>query len=183
MPTFNEHHRARAATLRPTALPTRFVWLAVLAVVLLVTSFVAVAVGPVTVSLPEVVGALGRLLPGGSGPMGADLLVTEVRLPRVLTAALVGGSLSIAGAAMQAIFRNPLAEPGITGVSSGAATVAVLCIVTGVANSWVLPLGAFVGALVATFVVQAIGFRRGGSPATLLLVGMSMNAFLSLIHI
>ena len=178
MPTFDESQRARASVLRPATLPTRFVWLGVLAAVLLATSFVAVAVGPVTVSLPEVLGALGRLLPGGSGPEGADLLVTEVRLPRVLTAALVGGSLSIAGAAMQAVFRNPLAEPGITGVSSGAATVAVLCIVTGVANSWVLPLGAFVGALVATFVVQAIGFRRGGSPATLLLVGMSMNAFL-----
>lgn len=112
----------------------------------------------------------------GPVPVGLNsLIVTEIRLPRVVMCALVGGALAVAGAAMQAVFRNPLAEPGITGVGAGAATFAVLAIIMG----WtaIMPLGAFVGALLATFVVQAAG--RG--VAHILLVGVALNSFLGAI--
>ncbi|GAA1809607.1 iron ABC transporter permease [Nesterenkonia flava] len=108
-------------------------------------------------------------------------LISTVRLPRVLLAALTGAALACAGAVMQAVFRNPLAEPGITGVSSGAAAAAVLLLVTGVAmaHPWTLPAGAFLGALAAvTFVQLVAGVARPGSTATLLLVGVALNALL-----
>lgn len=107
------------------------------------------------------------------GPVGFNsLVVTEIRLPRVLMCALVGGALAVAGAAMQAVFSNPLAEPGITGVGAGAATFAVLAIIMG----WtaIMPVGAFLGALLATFVVQA----AGRSVSSILLVGVALNSFL-----
>lgn len=107
------------------------------------------------------------------GPVGFNsLVVSEIRLPRVLMCALVGGALAVAGAAMQAVFSNPLAEPGITGVGAGAATFAVLAIIMG----WtaIMPVGAFLGALLATFVVQA----AGRSVSSILLVGVALNSFL-----
>lgn len=90
----------------------------------------------------------------------------------------------MAGAAMQAVFGNPLAEPGITGVSAGAAVIAAGLIVTGMvgATSWLLPVGAFVGALGATAIVQGVGHGRASrSTASLLLVGMALNSFLGAI--
>lgn len=122
--------------------------------------------------------ALNHLLPEISP--ATQSLVWSIRLPRVLLAGLVGASLAVAGATMQAVFRNPLAEPGVTGVSSGAAVVAVILIVTGVAAKapWVLSAGAFIGALLAVIFVQIVAGLNGGSGATLLLVGIALNAFL-----
>jgi hemin transport system permease hmuU len=124
----------------------------------------------------------GLVLQALSAPSDpANALVISVRLPRTLVAAMVGASLAVAGAAMQAVFRNPLAEPGITGVSSGAAVVAVLMIVSGLAaaNPLMLPIGAFIGALLAVSIVQIVGGR--GSSHTILLVGIALNAFLGAI--
>ncbi len=154
--------------------------LVALTVLLAVAGLAATMIGPVNVPVARVVGALGRLLTSAQ-ESPQDALVTQIRLPRVLLAMLVGGALSVAGAGMQAVFGNPLAEPGITGVSAGAAVVAVALIVTGLvgATSWLLPVGAFVGAILATAVVQAVGYGRAGtSTASLLLVGMALNAFL-----
>ncbi|KAB1504288.1 iron ABC transporter permease [Corynebacterium sp. 320] len=105
-------------------------------------------------------------------------LIVHVRLPRTLTALAVGAALALAGAAMQAVFRNPLAEPGITGVSSGAAVAAVLLITTGLASIHpaILPAGAFAGALTTVFLVHILGAHR--SSHTILLVGIAINAFL-----
>ncbi|WP_083305943.1 iron ABC transporter permease [Brachybacterium sp. HMSC06H03] len=105
-------------------------------------------------------------------------LVWSIRLPRVLLALVVGAGLGAAGLVMQAVFRNPLADPGVTGVSSGAAMVAVILIVTGLATPLTLPLGAFLGALAAVFVVQLVAGLRGGGGGTLLLVGIAMNSLL-----
>ncbi|WP_454301779.1 FecCD family ABC transporter permease [Salana multivorans] len=154
--------------------------LVALTVLLAVAGLAATMIGPVNVPVARVVGALGRLLTSAQ-ESPQDALVTQIRLPRVLLAMLVGGALSVAGAGMQAVFGNPLAEPGITGVSAGAAVVAVALIVTGLvgATSWLLLVGAFVGAILATAVVQAVGYGRAGtSTASLLLVGMALNAFL-----
>ena len=153
--------------------------LVVLTGLLVAACLAAVSIGPVDSSLPRALDALASAWTGRPQD-GAALLVTGIRLPRVLTAVLVGGALAVAGAAMQTVFRNPLAEPGITGVYSGAAVVAVLLLVTGVAVTapWTLPLGAFAGALAVSTAVQLAGLgRRSGSAATLLLVGIALNAF------
>lgn len=133
---------------------------------------------PLINTLSDDLPALNHLLPEISP--ATQSLVWSIRLPRVLLAGLVGASLAVAGATMQAVFRNPLAEPGVTGVSSGAAVVAVILIVTGVAAKapWVLSAGAFVGALLAVIFVQIVAGLNGGSGATLLLVGIALNAFL-----
>ncbi|QPZ37335.1 FecCD family ABC transporter permease [Paramicrobacterium chengjingii] len=148
---------------------------------LLLIALVAVSIGPVSLAPGTVLHALGGLVvPSDSAPAASDLLVSEVRLPRVVLAGLVGAGLSVAGAVMQALFRNPLAEPGITGVSSGATAAAVIAIVTGVSALawWMLPLAAFVGALVCTAIVHAISSVSRGRSSTIILVGIAANAFL-----
>ncbi|MFT3945100.1 MAG: iron ABC transporter permease [Ancrocorticia sp.] len=158
-------------------------WLLVLAALVLAGALGALCIGPVSTPAGEALGALRRFVTGESSS-AQDALITHIRLPRIMLSVLVGGSLAVAGAAMQAVFRNPLAEPGITGVSSGAAVVAVTLIVTGTvsATSWLLPVGAFCGSLVATAIVQSVGFGRAGtSTASLLLVGMALNSFLGAI--
>ena len=158
-------------------------WLFILTLLVLAGAIAAMCIGPVSMPVGDALGALGRFVTGEASS-AQDALITHIRLPRILLSILVGGSLAVAGAAMQAVFRNPLAEPGITGVSSGAAVVAVTLIVTGTvsATSWLLPVGAFCGYLVATAIVQSVGFGRAGtSTASLLLVGMALNSFLGAI--
>ncbi|WP_313692242.1 vitamin B12 ABC transporter permease BtuC [Halorarum halobium] len=108
-------------------------------------------------------------------------IVMTVRLPRIVLGALVGVALAAAGTVMQGFFRNPMADPSIVGVSSGAAVGAVFAIVTPLA----LPLGlglrgaAFVGALLAGFGVYLVSTRNGRTPvATLLLAGIAVQTFL-----
>jgi len=110
------------------------------------------------------------------------LIVTKIRLPRVLLAAVVGLALGAAGTVMQGVFRNPMADPSIIGVSSGAAVGAVATI----AYPAVIPLGlrpsAFVGALLAAFFVYTIARENGRTPvATLLLAGVAVQTFLGAI--
>jgi iron complex transport system permease protein len=109
-----------------------------------------------------------------------------VRAPRVLMAALVGAGLGAAGAAMQGVFRNPLADPGLIGVSAGSALAAVAAIVlggsvfgaaAGVLGLWLLPVAAFAGGLGATLLMARLGTVGGVSDvATLLLAGVAVNA-------
>lgn len=104
-------------------------------------------------------------------------VVWEIRLPRVLLAVLVGGTLGLAGAAMQGFLRNPLAEPGILGVSSGAALGAVIVLYFGfAAAAWYwLPVAAITGALIALVLVYLLaGFRS--SVLSLILAGVAINA-------
>ena len=109
------------------------------------------------------------------------LIVLNVRLPRILLAAVVGFALAAAGTIMQGIFRNPMADPSIIGVSSGAAVGAVGFIVVGGSLPFGLGLrgAAFVGALVAAFGVYLIATENGRTPvATLLLAGVAVQTFL-----
>lgn len=107
-------------------------------------------------------------------------VVWSIRLPRIVVAMLVGAALAGVGVVMQAVFRNPLADPGVTGVSSGAAVGAVAGITVGMAGSlqWGVPVAAFIGALVVALILQAVlHTNRGASTYTLILVGVSINAF------
>ena len=125
--------------------------------------------------------AVLSLLVGPSGfglPAGAAMLVlTEIRLPRTLLAILIGGSLGLAGAVLQGYLRNPLAEPGVIGISGGAGLGAVLAIHTGAAQmlALALPLGGMLGALVATVLVLLLAGERGG-PLTLILAGVAVSS-------
>jgi iron complex transport system permease protein len=104
-------------------------------------------------------------------------VVWEIRLPRVTLAVLVGATLGLAGAAMQGFLRNPLAEPGILGVSSGAALGAVLVLYFGLAASvwYLLPVAAITGALIALILVYLLAGSRSGV-LSLILAGVAINA-------
>ncbi|WP_135663437.1 vitamin B12 ABC transporter permease BtuC [Halorhabdus rudnickae] len=112
-------------------------------------------------------------------PTTAETIVRQVRLPRIALGGVVGFSLASAGAVMQGFFRNPMADPSIIGVSSGAALGAVATIVFPIAVPLSLQTAAFVGALVAAFAVYTIATENGRTPvATLLLAGVAVQTFL-----
>jgi iron complex transport system permease protein len=123
----------------------------------------------------------GTIDPAGIPP--ADVaIVWLIRLPRVLVAAIVGAGLATAGAMMQGLFRNPLAEPSLTGVGPGAVLGAVVVFVTGWGTTSVvaLPVAAIAGAMLALMLVYAIATRGGATPiTTLLLAGVAVGAFVS----
>jgi iron complex transport system permease protein len=121
--------------------------------------FLAACVGAAHIPPAHVVGAVVHAARGG----WESLVVLRVRLPRAIVAYLVGGALAISGGALQGVFRNPLAEPGVLGVSNGAALGAVLVIFGGVATRApsVLPLAACAGALVVTAALIALAGRGG----------------------
>ncbi|MCG6987549.1 MAG: iron ABC transporter permease [Gemmatimonadetes bacterium] len=119
----------------------------------------------------------------GKGTAVDRTIVLELRLPRALLGALVGGGLALAGATLQALLRNPLAEPYILGISGGASVGAVLVLALGLAaaGSWVLPLAAFVGAVVAIALVFGVATAAGRAMdvRVLLLAGVVVAAFFS----
>lgn len=172
---------ARTAPPRPPVKggrASRRLWLPVLAAVLLATVVASLAIGAGDVPF-------GRVLPGVLSPDGgsrAELIVHELRLPRTLLGVAVGMALGLAGAVMQALTRNPLAEPGLLGVNGGAALAVVLVIgATRVDDVLVYVWAAFAGAAGAAALVYMIGARgRGGaSPARLVLAGAAVNAVFS----
>jgi iron complex transport system permease protein len=121
------------------------------------------------------------LLSGNKPSLVEIAIVWDGRLPRVLTAALVGFSLAVAGAVMQGIFKNPMASPGVIGISSGAALGAVLAIYMGLAAVFpqALPIMAIIGALITLITVYMIATSAGRtSIATLLLAGIALNLIL-----
>ena len=149
--------------------------LAVLAAIVLI----ALATGPSTIGVREVVDLLLR----GTGEPAARDIVLGVRLPRVILGLLVGAALATAGAIFQALLRNPLADPYVLGVSGGAALagIAVLALggVFGIPTSMV-PIAAFGGGLLATILLYWVSGGPGRSgPTGLLLTGVVFNAFAS----
>ena len=154
-----------------------------LAVALVAAVLAGVAFGAVSVPPGEILGALGRTF-GGQGRSLADAVVLDLRLPRVLLAALVGASLALAGVLYQALFRNPLADPYVLGVSSGAglgATLALTVFGTSfAARALGVPVGAFLGAVLTMLLVVRLASRRGRVDATsLLLAGIAISYTLS----
>jgi len=111
---------------------------------------------------------------GGAGGLGRAVLL-DLRVPRVLLAMLTGAALALAGAAMQALFRNPLAEPGLVGISAGGALGAAAAIVLVGGSLWARAPAAFVGSLLATLLAYGLGRRYPGT-AGLLLAGVAINA-------
>ena len=159
---------------------------AALGALVVASAAISLSVGPVGIPVGNI-GSIVLSLFGfeaGGFARTEQLVVEQIRLPRIVIGALVGGALGAAGAAMQGLFRNPMADPGIIGVSSGGALGAVVAISTGMAGLFflALPAFAFVGAVGAAFLVYGIAAVGGRfSMATLLLAGVAVNAFISAI--
>ncbi|MEJ2895014.1 FecCD family ABC transporter permease [Bordetella avium] len=147
--------------------------LAGLALALVVVVCLATASGAVSIPLS----ALPRLLSGQGGAEDAlwRNIIWDIRLPRVAFALVAGAALAICGATMQALFRNPLAEPGLVGISLGGALGAVAAIVLGAGGFALTASAAFVGSLLATACAYVLGQRVPGVSG-LLLAGIAINA-------
>lgn len=154
-----------------------------LALALVTSVVISAGTGQLAIPPQEVVGSILHKigitwLPIPAHPTG-DATLWAIRFPRVAMAALVGAGLSVAGLLMQAIFGNPLAEPGVIGVSSGAAVGAGLAIVFGltVFGEWTTAVFAFAAGLVATLVIYAMSRADGRAEVvTLVLTGIAVNA-------
>lgn len=110
----------------------------------------------------------------------ALIILTELRLPRAILALLVGGSLGLSGAVLQGFLRNPLAESGIVGISSGAALGAVLCISSGIGLyfSYLIPLSGMIGAILTAFILYCV-LKKHFNIYTVILVGIAINSLTS----
>jgi iron complex transport system permease protein len=167
---------APGAIARPAALLAGSVALLVLALLL------GVGVGAVRIAPQDTVSILlARLGLGGGAAIDQqqDAILWAIRLPRVLLGALVGGGLAVAGAALQGVFRNPLADPGIIGVSSGAALGAVAAIIFGLSGELRggLQIAAFAGGMISALVVYALARYEGRTETvTLILTGVAVTA-------
>lgn len=156
----------------------------VLTAILLAVFVLSLGTGAVAINPDQVAGILAQRLLGLD--LGIDysrqqeLVLWNIRLPRILLGGLAGSALAVAGASLQGIFRNPLADPGIIGTSSGGAVGAVAVIMLGVAPlgaTFTLPVVAFAGALALTAVIYVLA-RNGGRTevVTLILTGVALNA-------
>jgi len=156
----------------------------VLTVALVAAVMLSATVGQLAITPAEIVGSLLRAAGVDNDWAPTDRIIEStlwvVRFPRIVMGLAVGAALAVAGAVMQAIFGNPLAEPGVVGVSSGAALGAAAAIVFGVTalGSWSIALLAFVGGLLATLLVYFVSRANGRTEVvTLLLTGIAINAF------
>lgn len=151
---------------------------------LVVVTLLSAAIGQMQIPVVEVIGSICRRagFSCGAAPShpNADAALWEVRFPRVMLGVFVGASLSAAGALMQGVFGNPLADPGIIGVSSGAAVGASLMIITGLAagSTFAIPIGAFVTGVLTSLLIYSMSRSKGRTQVvTLILVGVAVNAF------
>lgn len=156
----------------------------VLLAAMLVTTVASILFGAIDYTLPEMWSALGTLVPGHAAGSLDQRIFTEIRLPRAILCLLVGAALGVGGTLMQALFRNPIVEPGLVGTSSGAAFgAAVFFVLGGVfkfeASQWTLPIAACAGGVVSTYMVFALAQTEStgrSSIVMLLLTGLAVNA-------
>lgn len=164
-------------------MPTSIIhWYALLIAALLIGAVIALQVGPVTISPAQSLNlVLGKLGVAEASPAYSveSIVLFEMRLPRLMAALLIGCILAQCGAAMQGLFRNPLADPGIIGVASGAALGSAIAITLVTDTSQLLvALFAFGGGLIATLFVYSLSRSAYGTSVTvLLLAGVAVSAF------
>jgi iron complex transport system permease protein len=160
-----------------------------LGIALIIATLISLSIGAVSIPVGDVLLILLRKI-GLYSSYSVDemhsVVLLSIRLPRILMTMLIGGSLGISGAALQGLFRNPLVEPSLIGVSGGSAAAVVILIVFGEAwsvptegliHNSLLPIVAFAGGSVATFIVLRLSYQSGRTNiAVLILIGVAINA-------
>lgn len=156
-----------------------------LALILIPIFILGVATGSKAIPLNESLLALTKLFNNpAEGRSTVDIIVMEIRVPRTLSAMLVGAALAVGGVALQSLFRNPLAEPYILGISAGSSLGAILAVTSGLVyiqalGAYTVSMLAFLGALMTTAVIYAIASRIGFKPTTILLLGLAVSFVVS----
>ena len=147
-----------------------------LLVIVLATAFGTVWYDPADVI--RVVAARLGLMSFDPGSSGIETAILMIRMPRVMSAVIAGAGLAISGAVMQGVFRNPLAEPGLLGVSSGGGLGTLIAMSTGVASFFILPLFAFVGAMSAVTIILILSLvsKSKTNTVTMIMSGMAVSS-------
>src|SRR5918992_2215119 len=173
-----------ATTVSPRGLAP--LWTGAAAAFLVLAVTVGVLVGPIELGVGPVLSSIGERLhvPGSSSSLTAteESILWDIRMPRVVLAALVGATLALAGATYQGVFRNPLADPYLLGVAAGAglgATLAIAYLPEGLRGQELLPVAAFLGGAAAVVLTYSIGRSAGRErdAATLVLAGVTVASF------
>lgn len=136
-------------------------------------ALISIMLGSVKISLPEILMALAG---EGAGTHGQILM--NIRLPRTLVAALVGIDLALSGAILQAIMKNPLADPHIIGISSGAGLMGIIVMLLFPEHSALITPAAFLGAMGAAMLIYILAWKNGIQPIRIILAGVAVSAFL-----
>lgn len=163
---------------------TRRGLLLVLVLATLAVLAASIRFGAIDFSIADITRALASLIPGQPEPTLDQRIFLELRLPRAILCLFVGASLGVGGTLMQALFRNPIVEPGLVGTSSGAAFGSAMFFVLGAvlhlsASIWTLPIAACIGGVVSTYLVFLLAKSREDGRASivmLLLTGLAVNA-------
>lgn len=146
----------------------------IIVIIALLMSFVfSICLGSVKITIPEIFSSFL-----GSDYTIKKAIINDIRLPRALIAVLVGANLSASGALLQAVMRNPLADPGITGVSAGASLLAIVILLLFPSYVAIVPLAAFVGGAIACAFVYSLAWKNGIEPIRIVLAGVAVNAIL-----
>lgn len=165
----NNKNKNRAGN---SLLKTGMVW-TIMVVGIVAMFFLAVAMGSSRLSLSEIIDVFQ-----GEADNSARVIVMQLRMPRAVLALLVGASLSAAGALLQAVMKNPLADPGTIGVSAGASTAAITVLLLFPDLTYSVPLFAFGGAALACVLIYLMAWKDGVDPVRIILSGVAVNSVL-----
>lgn len=142
-------------------------------IILCFISFFSIRMGSINFTYSEIIKGIF-----GSEFTGTSNIIINIRLPRIIIALLVGANLAVSGALLQAVMQNPLADPGITGVSSGAALAALTILLAFPEYAYLVPLAAFIGGSIACILVYLMAWKNGIQPLRIVLAGVAINAML-----
>ncbi len=142
------------------------------AAALLAGIVISILVGAVEISLTDI----AAVISGDSSGVNYHIIY-NIRLPRIIVGAMAGINLALAGAILQGVLRNPLADPGIIGVTAGAGLAAMVIMILFPERSGLVPMFAFIGAITAALLVYLISWKKGINPLRLILAGVAVAAF------
>lgn len=152
----------------------KLLYILVSIVVLIAIVLYSMKTGSIEISFNELI--KGLMSNDTTGNIG---VIKDIRLPRIVCAVLIGASLGVSGTLLQAVMKNPLADPGITGISSGASLVAIIIMVFLPGLNGLKPIVSFIGGAVAALMVYFIAYDKGFSPIRIVLAGVAINALLT----
>ena len=152
----------------------KFVVMMVLLVAVVAGFFVGNIVGTMSITVRQVLSAIF-----GDHSTTAGMVVWNIRLPRMILAGLVGINLALSGAILQGVMKNPLADPSIIGISSGAGLFGIFILVIIPQYQNMVPIAAFIGALLAAVIIYSLAWKGGIEPTRIILAGVAVSAFFS----
>ncbi len=150
----------------------RYILFVSIVIVLAVTFIISVAVGSVNVPIKDVFLSIGNIENKFLG------IIRDIRLPRVIMSVFIGASLSVSGILLQSVMQNPMADPGVTGISSGASVMVVFLMLYMPGAAHLIPLVGFVGGLIACAMVYFLAWKNGINAIRIILAGIAVNSIL-----